>query len=89
LDQLRAGIDGSRPGGPGSFEIITPREPEHRGAQVSLYFGDCAKALQQQLAEEGVVVDFRGPGVIRVSPAPLYNSYEDVYRFYHILRQLL
>jgi kynureninase len=63
-------------------------EPERRGAQLSLYFGDRAKELQQQLAEEGVVVDFRGPGVIRVSPAPLYNSFEDVYRFCHILRQL-
>lgn len=72
----------------GNFEIITPTEPERRGAQLSLYFGDRAKALQQQLAEEGVVVDFRSPGVIRVSPAPLYNSFEDVYRFYHILRQL-
>jgi kynureninase len=72
----------------GGFEIITPGEPEWRGAQLSLYFGDRAKALQQQLAEEGVVVDFRGPGVIRVSPAPLYNSFEDVYRFYHILKQL-
>jgi kynureninase len=71
------------------FEIITPTEPERRGAQLSLYFGDRAKALQQHLAEEGVVVDFRGPGVIRVSPAPLYNSFEDAYRFYHILRQLL
>lgn len=89
LDELRANVDDSRPGGSGSFEILTPREPEHRGAQLSLYFGDRAKTLQQQLAEEGVVVDFRAPGVIRVSPAPLYNSFEDVYRFYHILRQLL
>jgi kynureninase len=74
---------GSRP-----FEIITPADPERRGAQLSLYFGDRAKGLQQQLADVGVVVDFRGPGVIRVSPAPLYNSFEDVYRFYHILKEL-
>jgi len=88
LDQLRT--DGLRAAGDavssGGFEIITPVEPERRGAQLSLYFGDRAKALQQRLADEGVVVDFRGPGVIRVSPAPLYNSFEDVYRFYHILR---
>jgi len=87
LESLRAEAmhsDGSSP-----FEIITPSEPEYRCAQLSVYFGDRAKALQQQLAEEGVVVDFRGPGVIRVSPAPLYNSYEDVYRFYHILKELL
>lgn len=81
LESLLA--DGSR-----SFEIITPADPERRGAQLSLYFGDRAAALQQRLADEGVVVDFRGPGVIRVSPAPLYNSFEDVYRFYHILKGL-
>ena len=74
--------------GLGGFEIVTPAEPERRGAQLSLYFGDRGKSIQQRLGEQGIVVDYRDPGVIRVSPAPLYNSYEDVYRFYHILRQL-
>jgi kynureninase len=85
LDQIRN--DGENPSS-GDFGIITPTAPERRGAQLSLYFGDRAKPLQQRLAAEGVVVDFRGPGVIRVSPAPLYNSFEDVYRFCHILRKL-
>jgi kynureninase len=84
--ERRAGVGGSGVGD--DFEILTPAEPEWRGAQLSLFLGDRAKAIQQQLGEEGVVVDFRGPGVIRVSPAPLYNSFEDVYRFYHILKQL-
>ncbi len=69
-------------------DILTPAEPERRGAQLSLYFGDRGKHLQQQLAAAGIVVDYREPGVIRVSPAPLYNSFEDVYRFCHILGQL-
>ncbi|HEV2482243.1 MAG TPA: kynureninase, partial [Puia sp.] len=90
LDGLRGDGEGLLAGSllAGGFEIITPSEPERRGAQLSLYFGDRAKALQQRLGDEGVVVDFRGPGVIRVSPAPLYNSFEDVYRFYHILKHL-
>jgi kynureninase len=70
------------------IDILTPVEPERRGAQLSLYFGDRGKAVQQQLKEAGIVIDYRAPGVIRVSPAPLYNSFEDVYRFYHILGQL-
>ena len=70
------------------IDILTPVEPERRGAQLSLYFGDRGKAVQQQLTEAGIVIDYRAPGVIRVSPAPLYNSFEDVYRFYHILGQL-
>jgi kynureninase len=68
--------------------IVTPAEAVCRGAQLSLYFGDRGKAIQQELGAAGIVVDYREPGVIRVSPAPLYNSFEDVYRFCHILGQL-
>jgi kynureninase len=70
------------------IDILTPAKPERRGAQLSLYVGDKGRSVQQQLAEAGIVVDYREPGVIRVSPAPLYNSFEDVYRFSHILGQL-
>jgi kynureninase len=70
------------------IDILTPSQPERRGAQLSLYFGDKGKPVQQKLAEAGIVADYREPGVIRVSPAPLYNSFEDVYRFSHILGQL-
>jgi kynureninase len=72
----------------GDIDILTPAKPERRGAQLSLYVGDKGRSVQQQLAEAGIVVDYREPGVIRVSPAPLYNSFEDVYRFSHILGQL-
>jgi kynureninase len=73
------------------FRVITPDEPERRGAQLSLLFAEAEKGrtVQRRLLEEGVVTDYREPGVIRVAPAPLYNSFEDVYRFCHILGQLL
>ena len=71
-----------------SFEIITPAEPHRRAAQLSLYFGAQGKAIHQRMIDAGVVVDYREPGVVRVAPAPLYNSFEDVHRFYHILEQL-
>ncbi|HEY6901234.1 MAG TPA: kynureninase [Puia sp.] len=70
------------------FKIITPLEPHRRGAQLSLHFGDPAKAIQQKMQAAGIIVDYRPPGVIRVAPAPLYNSFEDVFRFYHILQSL-
>ena len=70
------------------FEILTPAEPHRRGAQLSLYFKAQAKAIHQKIIDAGVVVDYREPGVVRVAPAPLYNSFEDVHRFYHILESL-
>ncbi|MBS1664676.1 MAG: kynureninase [Bacteroidetes bacterium] len=70
------------------FDIITPAEPHRRGAQLSLYFGDQAKPIHKKMLDAGIVVDYRNPSVIRVAPAPLYNSFEDVYRFYNILRTL-
>ena len=68
------------------FEIITPADPAQRGAQLSLFFPERAKAIHQQMIEAGIVVDYREPGVVRVAPAPIYNSFEDVYRFYEILK---
>ena len=70
-----------------NFSIITPLEPHRRGAQLSLYFEEHGKEIHRQMTDAGIIVDYREPGVIRVAPAPLYNSFEEVFRFYHILRQ--
>lgn len=67
------------------FEIITPKDPKRRGAQLSILAHGQGKALFDAMAKEGVVADWREPNVIRIAPAPLYNSYEDVYRFGQIL----
>jgi kynureninase len=71
-----------------SFEIITPKSPANRGAQLSLFFTTQGRAIHQKMTESGIVVDYREPGVIRVAPAPLYCSFEDVYRFYEILKHM-
>jgi len=64
-----------------NFPIITPRERERRGAQLSIRIPKNGRALCEQLAEEGVVGDWREPDTFRVAPVPLYNSYRDVFRF--------
>lgn len=69
-----------------SFEIITPEDKDQRGAQLSLFFKERAKEIHQKLIDNGVIVDYREPGVIRVAPAPLYCSFEDVFKFYEILK---
>jgi len=67
------------------FEIITPAEPARRGCQLSLLFADRGKEVFEKLAENGVIADWREPNVIRIAPVPLYNTFEDCFRFYEIL----
>jgi len=63
------------------FSIITPRELERRGAQISLRIPGRGKAFCEELARAGVIGDWREPDILRVAPVPLYNSYQDVYEF--------
>jgi kynureninase len=69
------------------FEIITPADADSRGAQLSLYFKERGKDIHDKMIESGIIVDYREPGVIRVAPAPMYCSFEDVFRFYGILKE--
>ncbi len=68
------------------IKIITPRDPKQRGCQLSIQVQDADKTLFNQITEAGVIADWREPDVIRVAPVPLYNSFEDVYRFVEILK---
>ncbi len=66
------------------LDIVTPREPHRRGAQLSLRVRDgrdAGRSLFDFLTDHGVIGDWREPDVIRISPAPLYNRYSDVLRF--------
>jgi kynureninase len=70
------------------IQIITPGEPAASGCQLSL---SCdarnlsGRELYKQLEENGVTCDWREPNVIRIAPVPLYNRFEDVFRFVEIL----
>jgi kynureninase len=70
------------------FEIITPKDKEGRGAQLSLKLKDgLLDVVMKELEERGVVVDERRPDVIRVAPAPLYNSFVDCWEFVEAFRE--
>ena len=67
-----------------TLQIVTPREPARRGAQLSLRVAGGrarGRALFEHLAHSGIIGDWREPDVIRISPAPLYNTHADVLRF--------
>ncbi|MCH9660266.1 MAG: kynureninase [Bacteroidetes bacterium] len=71
------------------ISIITPRNPEERGCQLSIQLRSANKAFHTKLTEAGVISDWREPDVIRVAPAPLYNSFEDVFDFVQRLKKVL
>lgn len=78
----------SKSGKDGLLNVITPFEDQKRGCQLSLEFGSKGRDIFNALSAAGVVADWREPdqdgrdfGVIRVAPVPLYNSFEDVWRF--------
>jgi kynureninase len=72
-----------------SFELITPRDKNKRGAQLSIMAKGQGRALFDALSELGVVADWREPNVIRVAPAPLYNSFEDCWWFGQLLEKAI
>ncbi len=77
-------------------EIITPSEPSERGCQLSLTInldGDektvDGRAVHEELEQAGIRTDWREPNVIRAAPVPLYNSFDDVWRFVTALKAYL
>ncbi len=81
LNEVNTGLDKK------IIEIITPSDD--KGCQVSILMLEKGKEVFEALKQNGVIADWREPNVIRVAPVPLYNSFEDVYRFGEILKSFL
>ena len=71
------------------FEILTPSNQEERGCQLSVYLHGQGRELFDRLMKNGVITDWREPNVIRLAPAPFYCSFEDMYEFGQILKELI
>jgi len=67
------------------YTVITPRQANQRGCQLSIKAQDHPKGLFGKLEAAGVKCDFREPNVIRAAPTPLYNTFHEVWRFARIL----
>jgi kynureninase len=75
LNQLPAGF----------CTIITPKNPEERGSQLSIRLAKDPRDMLDALKNEGAICDFRNPDIIRATPIPLYVKYQDVFDFAKIL----
>ncbi|MFA7326891.1 MAG: kynureninase [Candidatus Kapaibacterium sp.] len=75
--------------GTDTIEIITPSDQKQRGCQLSIRVKNADKSLFDELTKHNIISDWREPDVIRVAPVPLYNSYEDCYKFADILKTTL
>lgn len=72
------------------FSQITSRDPEQRGAQLSLRLKPgLLDGVMEGLLKDGVLVDERRPDVIRVAPAPLYNTFVDCFNFVEVFGRAL
>ncbi len=69
-------------------EVLTPRDPASRGAQLSIRVS-AAEAVLATLASRGIIADFRAPDIIRLAPVPLYNSFHDAWRVADVLREAI
>jgi kynureninase len=71
-----------------NIEVITPRNEAEKGCQVSMLMKQNGKQIFDELTKQGVIADWREPNVIRIAPVPLYNSFEDVWKFGDIITKL-
>lgn len=71
------------------FRILTPSDPEQRGCQLSIFMMKDGKRVFNELTRSGVIADWREPNVIRIAPVPMYNTFEDVWRFGQIFGKAL
>lgn len=62
------------------LSILTPTDPAQRGCQLSIRLRrgrERGQQLYRELLAQGIVCDWREPDILRASPVPLYNRFED------------
>jgi len=87
LQFLLSAPDWEGSAGNSQLTVITPRETDARGCQLSILVHEHPKELFKKLEAAGVKCDFREPNVIRAAPTPLYNTFHEVWRFAKILAE--
>jgi len=73
---------------PSRFDLVSPREADRRGSQVSLAH-PAGYAIIQALIARGIIPDFRAPDILRFGFAPLYTRHIDVWNAVRHLRAVM
>jgi kynureninase len=90
LNQILADHQQQHPDKKPAFTIVTPANTTERGAQLSILLSDgLLDKVLEEFSDEGIVCDKRKPDVLRVAPVPMYNTFEEVWRFMEVLRRAL
>jgi kynureninase len=71
------------------YEILTPANPKERGCQLSIFMKTNGRQVFNRIIRAGITADWREPDVIRLAPTPLYNTFEEVFRFGEIFREAI
>ena len=71
------------------YTIITPGDPAQRGCQLSLLLQNNGKKIFNSLIRAGFILDWREPNVVRLAPVPLYNTFQEVFRFVEVLKSAI
>jgi kynureninase len=74
---------------PQGCSVLTPAQPQERGAQLSIRIPGGARQVAKALHQAGFWCDFREPDVVRASPAPFFNRFAEVHAFAHALGGVL
>jgi kynureninase len=71
------------------FDVITPQNDHSFGSQTSLFFPVNGAEIYAKLSSREIICDWRSPNIIRIAPTPLYNTYQEIYRFVEILKECI
>jgi kynureninase len=61
-----------------AIELITPHEHGSYGCQQSFSVGHRGEELLRYLQQNGALLDFRRPDILRMTPVPLYNQAREI-----------
>jgi kynureninase len=71
------------------FEVASPRDPARRGSHLTLRHPEAQSICRALAAAHSVIGDFRPPDRLRLSPAPLYTRFADVWDAFERIRDVV